>query len=132
MSGSTGVKVQSTNTKTCLCNSYFLLFPFSPLFRWSCLFSLPSSVMLFEFLFEGEKDSGTRITGIFCVDVNEGRSQLKHPVRAFPWIGATWGDTELPKCNNSLPFISDMKSGHSEEDMIKASSPHWSPTEIYV
>lgn len=40
--------------------------------------------MLFDFLFEGEKGSGARITGIFCVDANEVRSQLKHPARAFP------------------------------------------------
>lgn len=116
--------MQGTNTKTCFCINYFL-FSFCPsLFRWSCLFSLSSSVILFEFLFEGEKHSGTRITDIFYVDANKGRSQLKHPVRAFPSIGATWGDTELPKCNNSLPFISDMKSRHSEEDMIKAFRPH--------
>lgn len=40
--------------------------------------------MLFDFLFKAEKDFGARITGIFCVDANEVRSQLECPARAFP------------------------------------------------
>jgi len=40
--------------------------------------------MLFDFLFEGEKGSGARITGTFCVGANEVRSQIKCPAGAFP------------------------------------------------